>query len=79
MEKTKQTADEWRHYMTWEMEMIAERDIAYEEGVEKGMKQGKFETARENAKKLLSKNVSLEIISECTGLPFKTVLSLKNE
>ena len=91
VEKTKQTADEWRHYMTWEMEMIAERDIAYEEGVEKGkqagikegisrgMEQG-FERGKiETARKFLEMGISAEKIAEGTGLPLKTVLSLKNE
>ena len=57
---------------------IHDQDIkkeAYEEGLNIGLQQGAVETARN----MLSKNISLEIICECTNLSREIVENLLKE
>ena len=48
------------------------KEISYNEGLEQGMETGRaegMETAHlEDAKRLMSKGIPLDIIAECTGL-----------
>ena len=46
------------------------------EGYKKGRKEGCKEAIEETAKKLLIKGVSINIISECTGLSVKEIQDL---
>ena len=46
-------------------------------GIEKGISQGAEQKAIETAKNLISKNIPLEIIAECTALPLHRVQELK--
>jgi len=59
---------------------LHDRDItrkAFAEGKEEGISQGAEQKAIETAKNLILKNIPLEIIAECTALPFHTVQKLK--
>lgn len=48
-----------------------------QEGREEGIKEGEHMKAVETARKLLDKGVSIDIISECTGLSIDDVTELK--
>ena len=50
-----------------------------EEGVEKGIEKGVEKEKIENAKRMLAKNFTIELISEITGLSIKQLKSLINE
>ena len=49
------------------------------EGMEKGLLAGERNAKFATAKNLLKKNISAEIIAECTGLSLEEVNSLKKE
>ena len=53
------------------------RKAGLREGMEKGLLAGERKKAIETAKNLLKKNVSAEIIAECTGLSLEEVKRLK--
>ena len=53
------------------------RKAGLREGMEKGLLTGERKKAIETAKNLLKKNVSAEIIAECTGLSLEEVKRLK--
>ena len=55
------------------------RKAGLREGMEKGLLAGERKKAIETAKKMLEKNISAEIIAECTGLSLEEVNSLKKE
>ncbi|MEE3313843.1 MAG: hypothetical protein VZR56_06780, partial [Treponema sp.] len=73
----------WRkQYMTWQQTIDEEKDIAFEEGREEGMKLGieqGIERARiENAENFLKMGVvTAEQISQATGLPLEQVMQIK--
>ena len=48
-------------------------------GLREGRLEGEREAKFETAKKMLEKNISAEIIAECTGLSLEEVNSLKKE
>lgn len=48
-------------------------------GHKEGHKEGVQEKAVENAKKLLKKNIPIETITECIGLPLEQVLELQKQ
>ena len=48
---------------------------ARQAGLKEGARNAKFETARN----FLKKNISAEIIAECTGLPLEEVLKIKQK
>ncbi len=48
-------------------------------GEKRGILAGERKKALETARKMLKKNISVEIIAECTGLPTDEVLKLKQE
>ena len=59
---------------------LHDRDItrkAFAEGKEDGFFKGAEQKAIETAKNLISKNIPLEIIAECTALPLHRVQELK--
>ena len=73
----------WRkQYMTWQQTIDEEKDIAFEEGREEGMKLGieqGIERARiENAENLLKMEIgTVEQISQATGIPLEQVMQIK--
>ncbi len=50
-----------------------------EDGFIKGHEAGLQEKAVEDAKKLLKKNIPIETITECIGLPLEQVLELQKQ
>lgn len=52
-----------------------ERKQLYEEGKAQGIMQGKIE----DAKRMLAKDLPLELIAEITGLSEETIIQLKTE
>ena len=68
--------------MTWQQTIDEEKDIAFEEGREEGMKLGieqGIERARiENAESLLKMEIgTVEQISQATGIPLEQVMQIK--
>ena len=59
--------------MTWEQEI----NIRVKEARVEALKEGQTEKAIETAKKLLFKNIPVETVAECTGLPLEEVLKLQ--
>ena len=55
------------------------RELGLQEGHELGLQEGREEKTVEIVKKLLNKNISLEIISETTGLSLEEVNKVKEE
>ena len=73
---------QWRQqFMTWEDEMklqVKERaEVLAQEMAEELAQELAEEAAVETARKLLGKNVAMEIISEATGLPLAQVEQLR--
>ena len=54
------------------------RKAGLKEGMEKGLLAGERKKAIETAKNFLKKNISAEIIAECTGLSLEEVKRLKD-
>ena len=53
---------------------LSELEEAREQGIEKGIEQEKIEIV----KNMLSKNIDISVISECTGLSKEEIERLKN-
>ena len=74
---------EWRRqYMTWQQTINEEREIAFEDGIERGFERGieqGIERARiEDAENLLKMGVgTVEQISQATGLSLEQVMQIK--
>ncbi|MBQ0052174.1 MAG: hypothetical protein KBT11_08975, partial [Treponema sp.] len=68
---------QWRQgYMTWEMEIIHERNKAMQIGMERGIEIG----AVENARNLIKMGIlSLEQISQGVSLPLERIQQLAEE
>ncbi len=65
----------WRkQYMTWQQTIDEEKDIAYEEGREEGIEEGRVDAA-ENLLRMGA--ITDEQISQATGLPLNRVLQIK--
>ena len=54
------------------------RQAGLKEGMAKGLLAGERKKAIETAKKMLEKNISAEIIAECTGLSLEEVIKIKD-
>ena len=54
------------------------KQIGLQEGLEQGLTQGAEQKAIETAKNFIQKNIPLETIAECTGLPLEKVQELAN-
>ena len=54
--------------MAWGLAEFDAEQRGYKEGVSDGISQGEHQKAIETAKNMLQKNISVEVISECTGL-----------
>ena len=57
----------------YETDIRVQRREAFEDGLAEGVEQAKIETA----KNFIQKNIPLETIAECTGLPLEKVQELK--
>ena len=69
-------------YMAWGLaEFDAEqrgKKEGYSAGVSDGIQKGAYEKAIETAKNMFSKNISIEIIAECTGLSIEEIKLISN-
>ena len=72
--EAKQSMQIRRQYMDWARELNYEKERGYSIGYDSGLKTAKIE----DATNLLKKNISLEIIAECTGLSLAEVEKIKN-
>ena len=61
----------------YETDIRVQRREAFEDGVAEGIEQGAEQKAIETAKNFIQKNIPLETIAECTGLPLEKVQELK--
>ena len=64
-------------YMMDALPLHDARKAGLREGMEKGLLAGERKKAIETAKNFLKKNISAEIIAECTGLSLEEVKRLK--
>ena len=62
----------------YDTDIAVQREEAFNEGVSKGISKGAEQKAIETAKNLLKKNIPLEIVAQCTGLPLENVIELKS-
>ena len=61
--------------MTWQQTIDEEKDIAFEEGMERGL----YDARIESAKAMLADGMDVNLIAKYTGLPVKTIeLECKN-
>ncbi len=58
------------------MDEMAIRESGYKEGIEEGMKEGAKERNIEIAKTMKNKKISLELISEITGIDIELLKKL---
>ena len=68
----------WGEY-NYDEDIAAQRQEAFDDGLNKGISQGSRQKAIETAKNMFSNNISLNIIAECTGLSTETVEQLAKE
>lgn len=63
------------------LELAEEKGMArgMQRGMQQGMQQGEWEKACVIAKKMLARNVNIEIIAEDTGLTFEQIVALKEK
>ena len=61
----------------YETDIRVQRREAFEDGLAEGIEQGAEQKAIETAKNFIQKNIPLETIAECTGLPLEKVQELK--
>ena len=71
----KQNMEYKRQFMEWERQ----KTYLFNKGKEEGIAEGTLQKAVETAKNFLKKDISPEIIAECTGLPLETVKQLAEE
>ena len=80
--KAKQNALTRRQYMDWARELNYEKErgysIGYDSGYGTGYDSGLHQKALEAAANFLKKNISPDIIAECTGLSLAEVEEIKN-
>ena len=61
--------------MTWQQTIDEEKDIAFEEGMERGLHDARIE----NAKAMLADGMDINLAAKYTGLPVETIeLECKN-
>jgi len=63
----------------YDTDIAVQREEAYEDGLNKGIKQGAYEKAVETAKMLLSFGDSIEKIATITGLSGETIQQLSKD
>ena len=67
---------EWRkQYMTWQQTIDEEKDIAFEEGVRKGLEEGLCKAKIENAKAMLADGMDVNLVAKYTGLSVEVIES----
>ena len=83
MEKAKHNKELRSYYLSMNIHDSDIRRVAFQEGeafgIEKGISQGAEQAKIETAKNMIHKGIPLDTITECTGLPLKTVEKLKEE
>ena len=62
----------WGEY-NYDEDIVAQRQEAFDDGIVQGLQQGELQAKIETARNLLVKNIPVDVIVECTGLPTKTV------
>ena len=62
----------WGEY-NYDENIVAQRQEAFDDGIVQGLQQGELQAKIETARNLLNKNIPVDVIVECTGLPTKTV------
>ena len=70
---------EWAYHLSYDRAEIDYKngmEISREEGLAEGIAQGSRNKAVETARNMLSKNISVEIVVECTGLSVEEVEKL---
>ena len=60
----------------YDMTMETAIDEAREEGLEQGLKRGRYEGQLELIRKMLAKGLSLEVVSDVTGLSLEELEAL---
>ena len=60
----------WGEY-NYDEDIAAQRKEAFDDGAR--------QKAIETAKNMLNKNISIDVVGECTGLPLETIEQLKKE
>ena len=60
----------------YDMTMETAIDEAHEEGLEQGLKRGRYEGQLELIRKMLAKGLSLEVVSDVTGLSLEELEGL---
>ena len=62
----------WGEY-NYDEDIVAQRQEAFDDGIVQGLQQGELQAKIETARNLLVKNIPVDVIVACTGLPTKTV------
>ena len=70
---------EWEKEKMDELTKLAYKEDGLEEGFADGVKHGKMDAIIEVAKSLLKENISLDVISKCTGLSLEKIEKIKEE
>ena len=81
VEELREDPDFVRYYdyeESHKQDLEASYDTGLERGIEQGLEQGSKQKELEIAKKLLSQNISVEVISEATGLTVEEIRALSN-
>ena len=60
----------------YDTDIAVQREEAFEEGLSQGIEQGAYQEKLETAKKMLKNDISLEIITQCTGLSLEKLEDL---
>ena len=68
----------WGEY-NYDEDIAAQRQEAFDDGIQQGISQGELQAKIETAKNMLNKNISIDVVGECTGLPLETIEQLKKE
>ena len=72
----------WGEY-NYDEDIAAQRQEAFDEGIQQGISQGRTEGSQQKAidtaKALLNENITLDIITRTTGLPKETIEQLAKE
>ena len=78
VEKAKQNQELRSYYLSMNIHDSDIRRVALAEGKQIGLQEGAEQNKIETAKRFIQKNIPLETIAECTGLPLEKVQELAN-
>ena len=68
----------WGEY-NYDEDIAAQRQEAFDDGLNKGISQGSQQKAIETAKALLREDISIDVITRTTGLSTETIEQLAKE